>query len=283
MSELQSEFLGALLAGAIAGVLFFYFAKKKHFFHLQTHPVWDPGVRARSLFLAFGLYIAIFFLSFRYIAPKLYAPGGVEGQVRAASVVHLIIYAAVIFSFYLLCKRSHLHIFRPLERALNLLEDLKQACFAWAIAFPLVLFLQQGFDVLLRGAFHLPKLPEQVAVYFLKMTLQYPLYFSFALVTVILLAPIAEETLFRGFLQSYLRQKVGSKIAIFLTAFIFAFFHFSLGQGISNLPIVVSLFVFASFLGFLYEKERSLAAPIFLHMLFNAVNALELYFGLAGT
>ena len=101
---------------------------------------------------------------------------------------------------------------------------------------------------------------------------------SMVLFTIILLAPLIEEILFRGFLQTFIRQHLGSRQAIGITSLLFALFHYAPEQGLGNIPIVGSLLVLALFLGFVYEKRGSLLAPITLHACFNSISVLNLYF-----
>lgn len=157
-------------------------------------------------------------------------------------------------------------------------KDFYFACLAWIISFPIVVFVNQLFDFLLSNVFSIHIMPEQLAVYFLKMTFGNSFYLSLAVITIIIFAPIVEEILFRGFLQSFIRQHLGSKQAIFITSVLFALFHYSPEQGFSNLTIIASLFTFSLFLGLAYEKRQSLPSPIMLHSLFNAVNVCNLYF-----
>ncbi len=156
--------------------------------------------------------------------------------------------------------------------------DIRFACLGWIFSFPLVLFINQLFDWIVANLFHIQQIPEQLAVYFLKMTFGHPLYLSFAIITIVIFAPLVEEILFRGFLQSFIRKHLGNYQAIVITSLLFSFFHYSPEQGIANMTIIASLFVFSLFLGFIYEKRGSLLAPMTLHALFNAVNVCNLYF-----
>lgn len=167
---------------------------------------------------------------------------------------------------------------RPSPLAHSYGSDLLFSLAAWGISFPLVIFVNQMFDSILSQVFQIQIMPEQLAVYFLKMTFGHPLYLLLAVLTIVLFAPIVEEILFRGFLQSFIRQHLGNKQAIFITSVLFALFHYSPEQGLSNLTIIGSLFVFSLFLGFVYEKRGSLPTPIALHALFNMVNVGNLYF-----
>ena len=157
-------------------------------------------------------------------------------------------------------------------------DDVSFAAFAWLVSFPLVLFLSQLLDWLVTYLFSVQNIPEQLAVHFLKMTFGYPLYLTLTLSTIIIFAPLIEETLFRGLLQTFIRRHLGSKQAIGITSALFSLFHYSPEQGLGNIPIVGALFVLALFLGFVYEKKGSLLAPISLHAFFNLISVLNLYF-----
>lgn len=156
--------------------------------------------------------------------------------------------------------------------------DGKLALKAWVFSFPLVLFVNALFEFVLTSLLHVEKLPEQLAVAFIKATFSHPLHLFLGSLTIILLAPLIEETLFRGFLQSYLRKYLGSKHALVLTALCFSFFHYSPEQKIANLPIIASLFALSLFLGLVYEKSGSLFSSILLHSGFNTFNLFNLYF-----
>jgi membrane protease YdiL (CAAX protease family) len=79
------------------------------------------------------------------------------------------------------------------------------------------------------------------------------------------LAPIQEELLFRGLLQTTLRSYLNRPwIAIAATSALFAGVHF---PNITHMP---ALFALAMGLGYSYEKSGSLWQPIFMHALFNA-------------
>ena len=124
-----------------------------------------------------------------------------------------------------------------------------------------------------------PAPEEQIAVKYLRTVAQFPLLFTVASLLIVFIVPIAEELLFRGFLQTWLKQKVGWGKAILITSIIFSLFHFSTQQGAHNLSLLSSLFILSCFLGFLYERQQSLFASIALHMVFNGVSILLLLKG----
>ena len=117
---------------------------------------------------------------------------------------------------------------------------------------------------------------EQTAVAYLKLALESPILLTSTLLTILLSAPILEELLFRGLLQTYFKQYLGKKTAILAASFFFAFFHLNAAQGIGNIPLFLSLFFFGGFLGFIYEKQGSLIASISLHITFNTISTLRI-------
>lgn len=157
----------------------------------------------------------------------------------------------------------------------KLTRDFFLGILTWFIGFPLVAAISQITDLLLYLLFRIESY-EQVAVRFLKMALDSPALLTVALITIILVAPIVEEWLFRGFLQSFLRRHVGRKAAVLLTAISFALFHLSASQGLGNISLAISLFAFSCYLGFLYERQGSLLAPIGLHMAFNTISCVRI-------
>jgi len=87
----------------------------------------------------------------------------------------------------------------------------------------------------------------------------------------ILLAPVAEEALFRGILYPTIKQTGHPRLALWGTSAIFGIMHF-------NMVALVPLVVLAVILVFLYEASGSLLTPIATHCMFNAANFFYLLF-----
>ena len=87
----------------------------------------------------------------------------------------------------------------------------------------------------------------------------------------VVLAPVAEEFIFRGMLYPFVKQLGSPRAAFFGVSAIFAAIHFDAGT-------FVPLFALALALTWLYEKTDNLLAPITAHSLFNATNLVALYF-----
>ena len=92
----------------------------------------------------------------------------------------------------------------------------------------------------------------------------------FFVVMAVVVAPIAEEILFRGILYPAIKQIGYPRLAAIGTAFLFALFHV-------NLLTFASLKVVALGLIALYEFTDNLLAPITAHAVFNASNLIMLF------
>ncbi len=84
----------------------------------------------------------------------------------------------------------------------------------------------------------------------------------------VVLAPVAEEFIFRGMLFPFVKQLGFPKLAWFGVSFLFALIHM-------NAPTFLPLFVFALALTWLYDRTDNLLAPITAHALFNADESMR--------
>jgi len=85
----------------------------------------------------------------------------------------------------------------------------------------------------------------------------------------VIVAPVAEEIIFRGFFYGVIRRFGGRIPAILTSSLLFAAIHV-------HLPSVPGLCILAMILCFLYERTGSLWAPITLHSAFNALTIVFL-------
>lgn len=78
----------------------------------------------------------------------------------------------------------------------------------------------------------------------------------------VVVAPIAEETLLRGFLYPLMRRKLGVLPSVLLTTAVFMLLHGNLVQAAVVFPLGILL-------ALVYEHTRSLALVVLLHVGFN--------------
>lgn len=96
-----------------------------------------------------------------------------------------------------------------------------------------------------------------------------------AVALIVVAAPITEEIIFRGFFFSALRENLGPRRAIVLSAVIFALVHGSL---FAMFPI----FLLGLLLAWTFHRTRTLAAPIAIHMVHNAATIFFLLYSRIG-
>lgn len=273
---------GLILVGLIAALIL-WLGAKQGFFRWTSENTWNRGIRLVHVGAGFALYFAVSLL-----LPSVYihllrshfaAP---EQYIGFLTWINFLLSMTILVALFVLTRwlprLVRERIWRSETAVQSYGQDLRMGFFAWCLAFPLILFINQLVEDFLYRVIGVEQIPDQVAVRFIKMTAEFPFYFFLAIIAVTVLAPLIEEFLFRGLLQTFIRKYLGAKQAIFITAFCFSCFHLSLEQGLGNIPILLSLFPLALFLGFLYERQRSLFASISLHSLFNLCSILNLYF-----
>lgn len=87
----------------------------------------------------------------------------------------------------------------------------------------------------------------------------------------IVIAPLAEEFFFRGFLYGVLKRYAGGLPALAFTSVAFALIHL-------HVPSLLPLFLLACVLTLAYELSGSLLVPMAMHSLFNAITLIGVFF-----
>lgn len=152
-------------------------------------------------------------------------------------------------------------------RKSNMKRSLLLAVGVLAVALPVVLALQQVSVLALDKLGWLPE--DQRAVDLLVNTKSWWMRGYLAFFAVVL-APVAEEFIFRGVLFPFVKQLGWPKLAWTGVSLLFAFIHL-------NAPTFLPLFVLALALTWLYEKTDCLLASILAHSLFNGANLVILF------
>jgi hypothetical protein len=87
-------------------------------------------------------------------------------------------------------------------------------------------------------------------------------------VLIVALAPVAEETFFRGFMFGGLRRRAPFAVAALVSGAVFGLFHYT---GPDTWGVVPQLAVLGIILAWVYERTGSLWPAIFLHTINNAI------------
>lgn len=196
-------------------------------------------------------------------------------DIESISVITTVVLTALAFILYfgLIIKKEARDavLGRCFFEKKHWIKDVRIGALSWFLCYPLV-FAIVNLVIALASLFFEKLLIDQVAIKQLKLAMASPSLFLILVILIIFVVPTMEELLFRGLFQSWLRSKIGPAKAIALTSLVFSFFHFSQSQGSSNFELIVALFILSCYLGFLYERQKSMIAPIALHLTFNAVS-----------
>jgi membrane protease YdiL (CAAX protease family) len=152
-------------------------------------------------------------------------------------------------------------------RQAHLKQSLVLAVVVLALALPVVLGLKCGVELVLEKM-GWPQ-ADQHAVELMASAKSCWLRGYLALFAMVL-APVAEESIFRGVLFPFVRQLGRPKLAWLGVSLLFALVH-------ANVAAFLPLFVLALALTWLYEKTDCLLAPMVAHSLFNTVNLILLF------
>jgi len=274
----------ALLFGLI-GALTSFVAYKCSFFRLK--PTFHPPLKINYPLIGLILYVCIFVFSapliIRFLESRFFELGEMIHHspmilMTLAQIFSIVFVAIFLFLFSLIQPYETNHTIWNASGKCSLRSfgrNFGLGILIWFIGFPAVVFFNQIAEFLSYILFGVSGI-EQVAVRYLRLIAESPHLLVIALFSILIAAPIIEELVFRGFIQTYFKQKWGFKWALILSSLFFALFHIAPSQGIGNFPLIVSLFTLALFLGFLYERQGSLIAPIALHMTFNSISVIRI-------
>lgn len=130
------------------------------------------------------------------------------------------------------------------------------------VVFPLVLGLQA---LSVKALLYFGWTPEAEPAVELLLNSHSPWLRGYLALFAVVIAPVAEEFLFRGVLFPFIKQRGWPKTAWIGVSLLFAFIHL-------NAPTFVPLFGLALVLTWVYDRTDCLLASIAMHSLFNAAN-----------
>ena len=135
------------------------------------------------------------------------------------------------------------------------------------LALPLVAGAIGLAHVLLAGMGYVDDTPQDIVV-FLERNQSADARWVVAVFAVVV-APMQEEFLFRGYLYGIMRRYAGPAVGTVLNAALFAAIHL-------HLPSFGGLFVLAVCLTLAYEWSGSLFVPMMMHAMFNSFSVIQL-------
>jgi CAAX protease family protein len=271
--EISSAIIFFIAMLVISSIAFF-----KNFFKLEKKYVSNiTGFYTFFVFFIFFIVSAIVTILYSILQKRFMLPVKISFSIMLNFISSLV----VLFSLYIYCfvlKKNITNSLIKQKKEKTFFKDVKIGIISWIIVFPIVSFFSSMVNILIYLFYKIPKLPDQIAVNIIKASFDSPINFAILLISIIVIAPILEEFLFRAVLFNYFKKYFSRFLAITFSSLIFALIHYSQAQKLANITILSSLFILGCFLCFLYEKQRSITAPIFLHATFNLISILNLIF-----
>jgi membrane protease YdiL (CAAX protease family) len=224
----------------------------------------DSQSRLRGVVQPYGIPDAIFATML-----VLLFLGNTAGSANRVVVVNtrVLIDAAILSSLlitFLLCflilrSRNPVDLFGL--RGIAWRRNLQGACYGLVASLPAIYFIHT-LSFYLMGAQAQPQPLLQFLAEHADLRDRLLLIFS-----AVIIAPISEELIFRGYIFGVLRRYAGRWWAMVISALVFAAIH-------AHIPSLAGLFVLAVALTLVYEGVGSLWAPILMHALFNSVTVI---------
>ena len=149
--------------------------------------------------------------------------------------------------------------------ALSFGSALGRALLCLGAAYPLLMLVQAMVFGVSGG-----NVAPQDVVEFLQNA-QFPRDRIAVLVMAVAVAPLAEETIFRGYLYPVGKKYFGAFLSAVITAALFAALH-------GHLASAPALFTLALCLTLAYEKTGSLIVPMIMHAVFNAISIVGILY-----
>jgi membrane protease YdiL (CAAX protease family) len=244
------------------------YANKKGFFNFPH--IKGTGLRLTmiSVLTAFTIFLGVQ-IAFEYFFPYC----------KWKDPISIILTALALWSFMELLPTVKKIVWgsQTFVSSRHSLYNLGFGAMTWLICYPIVMLFNQLVSltiIFINGNEPI----DQMAVELMKGYLDNPRYFWVMALIICVVIPVIEEIVFRGFLQTKLKSWMKLPYAIALTSIIFSLCHFVPEQGIQNISILSALFVLSGFLGYIYERQQSLFAPIGLHCTFNTFSVMLIFF-----
>jgi membrane protease YdiL (CAAX protease family) len=237
---------------------------------------WGP---IAAVLVSFGIYIGAQFIGAALVAIAPVLRGWSEKHIKLwfttttiGQFLLMLSFAAVSFLMLLAFLKMRKSGFRALGLLRPKLRDAGYAIVGLGLYIPLFIAVTVGLSQLLPGL----NVDQEQQIGFENVAGMPELALVF--ISLVVLPPLIEEILMRGFLYSGLRQKFKKWPSALITSALFAVAHLQFGSGAPLLWIAaIDTFILSLVLIYLRELTGSLWASIGLHALKNGVAFAALF------
>ncbi len=193
-------------------------------------------------------------------------------QTFVSVIVYVLTIAIVVGAPWLVLKQKLSRKDAGLEQALPAWRDIGLAPIAFIVSLIATGIVMYVASLVLPGV----DLETKQQVGFENLTQRYEMLLAFF--TLVVLAPVCEEFLFRGYLYGRVRKYYNAFWTIALTSLVFGLMHVYAGPGMPlQWNVMIGTAVLALFIGALREYTGSIWAGILVHMLKNGVAFFVLF------
>ncbi len=228
---------------------------------------WGPGEALLIFFAALALSTGIGLAIYQSLVAS---SSGTDSRVLFLFFSSVILYALMLFGVYYSVKVRH----SSDHHAIGLNLQGTEKGILWGVGLGLPLFVaalalafvsQFLYNAFYRDILHRSPPTQVMSTLSAQGTSAYAIVLL--IFTLVVLAPFCEEIFFRGYFYPSLRNRMGMQAAMLLNGAIFAAVHFDVAGFLPR-------FLLGYGLCYLYERNRTLAAPMVGHALYNGLLVL---------
>jgi len=231
---------------------------------MDEHPRRNLEFEARNIFSAANHYLILLFgMSCLAASILLQIIFFIAGQFRIGIPVSDLL--GIVLPVYLLTRRFPDGFARQLKLRLPEARMLLRVVLAGLVAVVVT-------DYIYIFSMHFIPAPESYTENLAALKPEGPGMFIITFLGICLIAPFAEELLFRGLVQQVFSFNMHPVSAFVLAGVLFGAAHWSA-------HLLVTVAVFGIFLGYIFHVTDNLIYPVIAHGIFNAVSFMELAFG----
>jgi membrane protease YdiL (CAAX protease family) len=185
-----------------------------------------------------------------------------KAEIYVTSIIAIIIFF-VFNELLILIVLMYFGIYFQDEKKLLRVNKLKDSVESFILFIPLLFLISFIIQNIL------PEYKQQEIVLNFKSNL---LKDKALLLHVLIIAPVVEEIIFRGYIYRILKTKIPIILAIIISSTLFSLIHY-------NVLSFILLFVLSIFLTYIYERNGSIMCPIIIHSLFNLMMSALIIYG----
>ncbi len=258
------SFLGILTLVGFGVLISLYFAKLKKIelpskAHIATDINWEIWDVAKiGILLIFIAYILSILHSLFFYEIDISEEYRKFASLFNASILHILSFFILIYFVKIKAKSELITLGLTFK---HFLKNIFIGISRYAASIPILVGIF-GFSIFISNLLRYSASPQPIFIFFI--TTKNVNFLIYSIIFVCIIAPIAEETFFRGFAYNAIKKKIGINWAIIISALIFSLLHMNL---VGFLPI----FFLGMLLAYLYQKTGSLIPSIVTHMLHNSI------------